>query len=149
MKQLFKKIIAISFIVIVALLLTNCKSNDNNDNPTSPDQDQNLVGKWQLIEAFIPSMNLTVTAEQLGISLIANFGADGKYTMTTTDSTGTPEIETGNWTTENSTLTLKNSADGTEEKIPYTITGDTGVLKSTYEIQPGVDIPAEYKFKRI
>ncbi|NOX64235.1 MAG: lipocalin family protein, partial [Chlorobi bacterium] len=147
MDKLLKKIVTLSIIVILTLLMTNCKSDSGN--PTSPasDKDQNLIGKWQLVEAFIPSMNITVTAEQLGISVVAEFKADGNYSMTTTDTTATPKIETGTWTTANGTLTLKSSADGTEEKIPYTITGDTGILKSTYEIQPGVEIPAEYKFK--
>lgn len=150
MSKLFNKIVTLSIIVILTFLMTNCKSDDSSDgNPTSPGQDQNLIGKWGLIEAFIPSMNLTVTAGQIGISLIAEFKADGNYTMTTTDSTGVPEIETGTWKTENETLKLKNSADNTEESIPYTITGDVGILKSTYEIQPDVELPAEYKFKRM
>ena len=150
MKQLFRNLIPVTILLASVLLITNCKSDDGNPTvPEAPGHDKNLIGKWELVEAYIPSMNLTVTAEQLGISLIAEFNADGKYTMTSTDSTGVPEIETGTWTTANGTLTLKSDNDGSEEEIQYTITGDVGILKSTYEVSEGTEIPADYKFKKI
>ena len=55
------------------------------------------------------------------------------------------EIDSGTWSTSNGSLTLKNN-DGTEEVIPYTIDGNVGILKSTYEIQPGFEVPADFKF---
>jgi len=152
MKRILKYFIFIITFLTTALLVSNCSSDDNDGNPTepaAPGHDPKLVGKWELVEAYIPSMNLTVSAEQIGISLIAEFNADGNYTMTSTDSTGVPEVEKGTWTTANGNLTLKNSDDGSEEEIQYTITGDIGILKSTYEITEDNEIPADYKFKSI
>ncbi len=144
MKNLFTKTIALTVIITLAFLFTNC--NDDDSNPaSSPVQDENLIGKWDLIEAFVPSMNITVSAAQIGITLVASFEANSNYEMTTTDTTGAVEVETGTWSTLNGILTLKDS-EGTEEGIPYSINGNVGILKSTYEIQPGVDIPADFKF---
>ncbi len=152
MRQIAKYFLLVLILFASALLITNCKSDNEEDNPTAPSvpgHDENLIGKWQLVEAYIPSLNLTVTAEQIGVNLIAEFKADGNYIMTSTDTSGVPEVETGTWKTEKDTLTLKNSDSGEEEKIPYTITGDIGILKSTYEVKPGNELPAEYKFKRV
>ena len=144
MKNLFTKTIALAVVITLAFLFTNC--NDDDDNPASPPvQDEDLIGKWDLLEAFVPSMNITYSAEYIGISLVASFEANSNYEMTTTDTTGAVEIETGTWSTSNGILTLKDS-DGTEEGIPYTINGNVGILKWNYEIQPGVKIPADFKF---
>ena len=59
--------------------------------------------------------------------------------------TGAVDVDTGTWSTLNGILTLKDS-EGAEEGISYSINGNVGILKSTYEIQPGVEIPADFKF---
>ncbi len=146
MYRINNKYFALVVIVIAMLLLTNCKDDDSNPTST-PGLDEQLIGKWNLVEAFVPSMNITVTAEQIGIILVASFVNDGKYEISTTDSTGI-EVETGTWSTEGGVLLLKVS-DGSEETIPYTINGDEGILKSSYEIQEGVSVPADFKFVRM
>jgi len=143
MKSLLNKTLTLTVIITLAFLFTNC--NDDDNNPASPPgHDENLIGKWDLLEAFIPTMNITYSAEEIGISLVASFEANSNYEMTTTDTTGAVEVETGTWSTLDGILTLKDS-EGTEEAIPYTINGNVGILKSTYEYQ-GFDIPADFKF---
>ena len=143
MKNLLKKALTLTIIITLAFLFTNC--NDDDNNPASPPgQDENLIGKWDLLEAFIPSANITYSAEDIGVSLVASFEANSNYEMTTTDTTGAVEVETGKWSTSSGVLTLKYS-DGSEESIPYTINGNVGILKWTYEYQ-GIDIPADFKF---
>ena len=143
MKNLFRKALTLTVIITLAFLFTNC--NDDDNNPASPPvQDENLIGKWDLLEAFVPIQNLTYSAEDIGISLVASFEANSNYEMTTTDTTGTVEVETGTWSTLDGILTLKDS-EGTEEGIPYSINGNVGILKWTYEYQ-GMDIPADFKF---
>ncbi len=113
----------------------------------STERDNRLVGQWDLLEVFVPSLNLTYTAQQLGITALADFLDNGNYEFTTTDDTGAVEVEIGTWKTSNGTLTITYN-DGTVEDTNYSIEGNIGILKSTYEIAPGSEIPAEFKFEK-
>lgn len=143
MKNISSKKLALTVVIALAFIFVNCK--DDESNPAAPpEQDSNLIGTWELLEAYVPSMNITVNAQDLGISVTASFLENSNFEFSTTDSSGT-EIESGTWSTSNGSLTLK-SDDGTDEVIPYTIDGNVGILKSTYEIQPGFEVPADFKF---
>lgn len=147
MKNLTNKIFALAIIITLAFFFTNCKDDDSN--PASPPgQDSELVGKWDLIEVYIPVVDSTVNPQDLGLALSANFMADGKYEINEFDNSTTPYVETGTWSTANGTLTLTNSDDGVPEIIPYSINGNVGILKVNYEVQPGLEVPAEFKFMK-
>lgn len=147
MKILTNKIFTLAIIIILAFLFTNC--NEDDSNPTSaPGQDSELVGTWDLVEVYIPIADSTVNPQDLGFALSANFKADGNYELSEFNNSNTPDIETGTWSTANGTLSLKNSDDGAVEIIPYSINGNVGTLKVNYEIQPGFEVPAEFKFMK-
>ena len=146
MKRYINKLLIITIIATLTLVLTNCKDDENPSSSAA--QDSELIGKWELEEVYIPLADSTVNPQDLGYALTANFMADGKYEITETESGGIPDIETGTWSTVSGTLILKNSVDGVEESIPYTINGDVGILKVNYEVQPGVVIPADFKFRK-
>ncbi|MEN8192833.1 MAG: lipocalin family protein [Bacteroidota bacterium] len=148
MNELTKRLLTLLVIIFSIILFTNCDDDGPTDPP--PGLDSDLVGEWELIEAFIPSMNLTVTAEQAGLAITATFSADGNYEQVLTDSSGTL-TETGTWSTSNGVLTLTDSADDSEEEMEYSVSddGNTGILKSTYEVQPGMELPAEFKFEKV
>lgn len=146
MKRHINNLLTITIIATLALVLTNCKDDENPSS--SPDQDSELIGKWELEEVYIPLVDSTVNPQDLGFALTADFMADGKYETTEIESGGIPYIETGTWRTVSGTLILKDSIDGVEESIPYTINGDIGTLKVNYEVQPGLEIPADFKFRK-
>lgn len=147
MKNLTNKFLIIAILFTIALLFTNCKDEDNPSSP--PGLDTDLVGNWELAEVYVPIADSTVYPQDLGFSIKANFMADGKYEITETETGGTPEIETGTWSTTGGTLALKNSDDGSVESIPYTVTGNIGILKVNYEVSPGFEVPAEFKFMKL
>lgn len=147
MKRHINKLLTITIIATLVLVLINCKDDENPSS--SPAQDSELIGNWELAEVYVPIADSTVYPQDLGFSLTANFMADGKYEITDTETGGTPEIETGTWSTTDGTLALKNSDDGLVENIPYTVEGNVGILKVNYEVSPGFEVPAEFKFMKL
>jgi len=146
MKSFLNKFLLITILSSVAILFANCKDENNPSSP--PGHDSDLVGMWELEEVYVPVADSTVYPQDLGFALTADFMADGKYEITETETGSMPSVETGTWSTANGSLTLTNDSDGEKEIIPYTVNGNVGILKVNYEVQPGLTVPAEFKFMK-
>ncbi len=119
------------FLLTLFLAITQISCSDD-DNSTGPDdttgesgQDPALVGTWTLTKILAP---FPTTPEGVGISLEADFNADGSLQFTTTDADGTA-IDEGSWSTADGNLTITIEGEDPATS-PYTVVGNIATISA-------------------
>ena len=143
----YLKFLKAFIILLLSLILFFSCGDDNESNPTaSGSRDDRLIGNWALTKITIPSVSMELTPEQAEFMMTIDVKNDGTFSMTTTDSTGTL-LESGDWSTSNSTITISYD-DGRVDELPYAVVTDSEItVTSPIEMQ-GMQLMAELTFKK-
>lgn len=130
--------------VLAAFTFTSCSKDD--------DDDASIVGKWQYASMTIEGSGVSVTfdAEKGDIDIL-EFKSDGTY-VSTSEIEGDTEVVTGKYTINGDVLTITDDKFKEEEKIKFSLSGNTLVVYEEgyydaakdefYDTQPeGEDFP--------
>lgn len=135
------------FTLLLSITQISCSDDDNSTGPTDNGgeitQDPALVGSWKLTRILAP---IQTTPEGVGISLDAEFNADGTFQFTTTDADGT-SIDGGSWSTQNGELTFTIEGEDSVTS-PYTVDGNTAIIQSYSFDFDGTPITATLEFTK-
>ena len=129
--------------VLAAFTFTSCSKDDD---------DASIVGKWQYASMTIEGSGVSVTfdAEKGDIDIL-EFKSDGTY-VSTSEIEGDTEVVTGKYTLNGDVLTITADIFKEEEKIKFSLSGNTLVVYEEgyydaakdefYDTQPeGEDFP--------
>ena len=134
------------FILLLSILISFSCSDDDSNPTENSSRDERLIGKWSLTKVTIPALSMELTPEQAEFMIIIDVKDDGKFSMTTTDSTGTL-TESGDWSTSNSTINVSYE-DGSNDELPYTVISESEIsVISPMEMQ-GMELMGDLTFRK-
>ncbi|MDO7136708.1 lipocalin family protein [Algibacter lectus] len=100
---------------VLILILTFSSCNDDEDSSTDPDFSNLIVGIWEIDKQLLNDNNLDFEDECQAIET-TEFKMDGTFYITELDPVGEDCVEAnpslGNWTIQNSTITMNYSQVG-------------------------------------
>ncbi|HEX2865913.1 MAG TPA: lipocalin family protein [Ignavibacteriales bacterium] len=144
----YKAILVFFLVLISVALYSGCKKSDSN--PTSPvAQASPIVGKWALSGVTVTNQDgskLTLTPQQMGLSITMEFRNDNTATITTIDSTGTT-TENGSYTYSNGVLDLTDT-NGQKQTINVTISGNKITTEQQLTDDNGNPFNAQLEFTK-
>ena len=138
-----KKVIYLFAIIATTLAFTACSSDDDDDDV--PKQDQ-IIGKWKLIEEYKGDTKLDVGCDGLSIFEVKG---DGTFTSENHEDIGDGKgctlrgTAVGTWVNEGNNLYKFTYGKDDEDKNTITFTKDTFSFIDDYE-----DVDYKYVYKR-